>query len=332
MHPAKISDCELINHEIEEATVSELIELIFDSVEQMWGADGSPYQKWYRSVATGKDAVVDKRSNEEGIFENSRLIAWKKGKPFDAENLFFRTVDTGRLLPMYLADFRMQFYAHTSFWERLDAVDSGRTGWLYPILSSFLHQILVLRNMHDKGGADVPFIVIAWDKERLERAMNYWADLSKGEWSEEEQHNECDAACRYIRPCFFQVDLLVRALLSDPEVGYVPPYIIFHSPNGKSCVLFTKPLHFPPTDLTDNLPTSCNSPHCTETECASLDMYHVPILGRQQPPGSKVGLCRVQTCTVQSVALSSRKLSGQRQTNALSTMQRGSFIVRRNIR
>jgi hypothetical protein len=41
---------------------------------------------------------------------------------------------------MYLADFRMQFYAHTSFWERLDAVDSGRTGWLYPILSSFVRR------------------------------------------------------------------------------------------------------------------------------------------------------------------------------------------------
>jgi hypothetical protein len=46
--------------------------------------------------------------------------------------------------------------------------------------------------MHDKGGADVPFIVIAWDKERLERAMNYWADLSKGEWSEEERRSRCN--------------------------------------------------------------------------------------------------------------------------------------------
>jgi hypothetical protein len=120
-----------VNHEIGEATVSDLIQLTFDTVEQKWGAGGSPYQKWYRSVATGKDAIVDNRSNEEGIFENSRLIAWKKGKPFDAENLFFRTVDTGRLLPMYLADFRMQFYAHTSFWAKLDAIDSGRKGWVY---------------------------------------------------------------------------------------------------------------------------------------------------------------------------------------------------------
>jgi hypothetical protein len=46
--------------------------------------------------------------------------------------------------------------------------------------------------MHDKGGADVPFIVTAWDKERLERAMNYWADLSKGEWSEEERRSRCN--------------------------------------------------------------------------------------------------------------------------------------------
>ncbi|KAJ7806163.1 hypothetical protein B0H14DRAFT_3768847 [Mycena olivaceomarginata] len=265
MQPAQISECELVDHEIGEATVSDLIQLTFDTVEQKWGAGGSPYQKWYRSVATGKDAIVDKRSGKEGIFENSRLIAWKKGKLFDAENLFFRTVDTGRLLPMYLADFHMQF-------TRTPLLGKARCNRLW---TQGFHQILVLRNMHDTGGADIPFILTAWDDEHLEQAMNYWADLSKGAWSEEEQrprYNECDAACRYIRPCFFQVDLLVRALLSDPEVGYVPPYIIFHSLNGKSCVLFTKPLHFPPIDLTYNLPALCNSPHCTETECASIDM------------------------------------------------------------
>jgi hypothetical protein len=45
--------------------------------------------------------------------------------------------------------------------------------------------------MHDTGGADIPFILTAWDDERLERAMKYWADLSKGAWSEEEQRPRC---------------------------------------------------------------------------------------------------------------------------------------------
>ncbi|KAJ6626997.1 hypothetical protein B0H10DRAFT_1997656 [Mycena sp. CBHHK59/15] len=40
------------------------------------------------------------------VFENSRLIAWKTGKPFNAKHLFFRTLDSGRLL----ADFCVQFF------------------------------------------------------------------------------------------------------------------------------------------------------------------------------------------------------------------------------
>ncbi|KAJ7171810.1 hypothetical protein C8R43DRAFT_874448 [Mycena crocata] len=142
-----------------------------------------------------------------------------------------------------------------------------------------LHKVLVLRNMHDKGGADIPVIVTDWDDERTLQAMEYWVDSSEGEWSEEEQplrYTECDSACRRtaVLPCFFQTDLLVRALLSDPAVGYVPPFIIFHSAlsDGKTTVLFTKPVHVPPTSLIQDLPGSCNASQCSRTDCAAIDM------------------------------------------------------------
>ncbi|KAJ7806160.1 hypothetical protein B0H14DRAFT_1577490 [Mycena olivaceomarginata] len=178
--------------------------------------------------------------------------------------------------------------------------------------------------MHDTGGADIPFILTAWDDERLEQAMNYWADLSKGEWSEEEQrsrYDECDAACRRILPCFPQADLLVRALLSDPKVGYVPPYIIFHSvlPKGKSCVLFTKPSHFPPTYLTQDLPASCNSPNCTEIECAPIDMSisrslvdNSSLVRKWDTAGPKRVLCNLWGCEVQHSQDSDKLMRCQR--------------------
>ncbi|KAJ7139516.1 hypothetical protein C8R44DRAFT_764676 [Mycena epipterygia] len=277
MQPALISDCELVNYEVNTADVSSIIEILFDTLEEGWpGGSGSPYRKWYRNVATGKDAIMDKELTE-GAFENSRLIAWKTGKPFEPENLFFRTVDSGRLLPMHLADFRVQFYAHKNLLEKIDKVPGGRKKWAAQTLGDYMHKILVLRNMHDKGGADIPIIVTAWDEERTNLAMNYWVDLSKGEWSDEEErkrYTECDMFCRRILPCFFQTNNLVRALLSDPEVGYVPPFIMFQSvvPDGKTCVLFTKPLHFPPPALVQNMPGVCNNPNCSHIDCAAVDM------------------------------------------------------------
>ncbi|KAJ7767510.1 hypothetical protein DFH07DRAFT_808752 [Mycena maculata] len=83
------------------------------------------------------------------------------------------SLDLLLLLPMHLADFRVQYYAHKSLLERVDGAPGGRKKWAYQTLADYLHKILVLRNMHDKGGADVPIIVTAWDEERTKLAMEY---------------------------------------------------------------------------------------------------------------------------------------------------------------
>lgn len=44
-----------------------------------------------------------------------RTVGWKTGKSFEPKHLYFRTVDTGRMLPMHCAEFRTQFWAHKSF-------------------------------------------------------------------------------------------------------------------------------------------------------------------------------------------------------------------------
>ena len=83
--------------------------------------------------------------------------------------------------------------------------------------------------------------------------------------------------CRnYARPCFTQADLLVRSLLSDPAVGYVPPFIVIltvrtdEGPPGR--ILFSHPSHFPPRSLIENWPKSCGSSGCHKIECGSFDL------------------------------------------------------------
>jgi hypothetical protein len=135
-----MTDCELINHEIASEEISRWVKagIFSDDFEKSFGEAGSPMQEWYRSVATGKNAVVDEALEATGVFENCRLIAWKTGKPFQPENLFFRTVDSGRLLPMHLADFRVQIYAHRFHMEKLDSTPEGRKGWVAYILRQYV--------------------------------------------------------------------------------------------------------------------------------------------------------------------------------------------------
>lgn len=122
-------------------------------------------------------------------------------------------------------------------------------------------------------------------------------------------------------PCFPQADILVRALLSDPDVGYVPPFIIFHSamPDGKTCVLFTKPLHFPPQSITDNWPNSCNSPGCPRTDCCPIDMTlsrslvdNSTMVRKWDTAGPKRVVCNLWGCEAQHSRDSDNLLRCQR--------------------
>jgi hypothetical protein len=53
-----------------------------------------------------------------------------------------------------------------------------------------MHELSLLRNMHDRGGGDIPFVVTSWAAKHTEKALEYWVGLSKGEWSEEERNTK----------------------------------------------------------------------------------------------------------------------------------------------
>ncbi|KAF9462514.1 hypothetical protein BDZ94DRAFT_1298489 [Collybia nuda] len=143
------------------------------------GEVGFPFQHWHKKIVTGKDAV--RESIEEGTDRGlqDRLIAWKIKKQFKASSLFFRSLYTSKLLPIHLADFRLQIYARLSKWDAVDNnKNATRSEWkIFSIMSI----------MHDYGGGDIPFIDTNWDIKYTERALEYWVALSKGVWPEEER-------------------------------------------------------------------------------------------------------------------------------------------------
>lgn len=118
---ATIKDSLLVLQEIPRSDIKTIVNSVFrDSETQArWPAGGSPFQKWYRQNASISTTICDRKKR--------RLIAWKTNTAFVPENIFFRTVDTSRLLPMALAEFRVQIWADPSLWEHLDKQLEGDT-------------------------------------------------------------------------------------------------------------------------------------------------------------------------------------------------------------
>jgi hypothetical protein len=186
--PARISSCQLVLHEVSTVKADRIVKLLFGECEKQWGDTGSPFQQWYRSV-TSLPSIG-----------RTRRIAWKNHKRFLPGNIFFRSIDTGRLLPVSCAPIRFQLYAHQSHWEVLDnrgkredwtsATLLGMVSSVFTICSCILindckmHELVLLRSMHDFGCGDVPIIMTNWSTRFNDTAMEYWYELSKREPSD----------------------------------------------------------------------------------------------------------------------------------------------------
>lgn len=124
--------------EVDPALIQQIRDYQMKQDEIQWTPyGGSPWRKWYRSQAK-PDA------------QRKQHIFWKKSKPYEPKNIFFKTVDTGRLLPMSTALFRLQFYAHKSKWDHLDS-QNKKPGFIQTMTAA-----LVSGNYYpDVSGLDV---------------------------------------------------------------------------------------------------------------------------------------------------------------------------------
>lgn len=122
--PALMSNCSpwIPMEELDINKVEQIRDDLIQHGEEQWlPYGGSPWNKWYRDQA---------KPDEHG----KQYIFWKKSKPYHAKSIFFKTVDTGRLLPMDTAIFRLQFFAHVSKWKHLDS-QNKRQGFLEAMTS-----------------------------------------------------------------------------------------------------------------------------------------------------------------------------------------------------
>ena len=126
--PASIASCDLICQVVDANTIETFVEAKFVEGEKVWAEDGgSPMMRWYRNVSSRND-IPKATKGESGEYEKAksgsapsrRPIAWKTSKEFLPSSLFFKTLDTGRLLPMHLAPFQINIYAHKMVWKNLD--------------------------------------------------------------------------------------------------------------------------------------------------------------------------------------------------------------------
>ncbi|KAK0429993.1 hypothetical protein EV421DRAFT_1722264, partial [Armillaria borealis] len=254
------------------------------------------FQKWYLDAAS--------------VNTQQRTIAWKEGKPFHPENLSFRTIDTGRLLPMALANFRVQMYATKDLWDSFERTEEKEKWTMYAVLA-LMHRILIFRNIHDYGGGDIPIICINWTQEFVDMAMDYWVALSANKWTKEERELKCAQSpfifCEIARTShglkqsFYELNLCVHALLLDENVGYVPPFIVLQ-------ISYTlhPAVHVRSPWVLESLPKICGSNTCTDSECIGLwrteDLrslhYPSPMVRDVQRSDHRV-VCNLWGCEVQ---------------------------------
>jgi hypothetical protein len=88
-------------------------------------------------------------------------------------------------------------------------------------------------------------------------------------------YDACDANKRH--PCFLQLDLTVRKILSG-RPNPVPPFIILHSFNRteaesiKAQILFTSDRAVPPQSIMQFWPNTCGGPQCPKPDCEPIQM------------------------------------------------------------
>ncbi|KAF9531520.1 hypothetical protein CPB83DRAFT_849170 [Crepidotus variabilis] len=138
-----------------------------------------------------------------------------------------------------------------------------------------LFPILVMRNMHDYGGGDIIVVTVNWTSTMLDCAFDHWAAASQSDWCQDVHTRKVQEA--FLKedkslPCFHMSDQLVRALLLDKEVGYVPRFIDFRvkrpDDNTPSLALLTHPDYQPSPELIKDFPIGCGR---TDPECVVFD-------------------------------------------------------------
>ncbi|KAL7279982.1 hypothetical protein ACG7TL_006393 [Trametes sanguinea] len=216
------------------------------------------YYDWFQRVRERKHAANANARREQ-------ILLWNKGV-FVPENIFTRTVDTGRLIPLDRT-WVTHVYHHRSM-KRLT---------MMPVIFSMLPELMLLRGMHDRGCDEIYVIVTDLKRHEMDQVTEYFQYVcrhtSTGDCKPSVErkinhdyiqlNNTLDRNRR--TPCFPQIDLTLRAILHEKR----PPFIVLfsHQTMSYSQILFAHPHFVPAKEVYHDFPSGCPNPGCTDNCC-----------------------------------------------------------------
>ncbi|TFK52315.1 hypothetical protein OE88DRAFT_1734334 [Heliocybe sulcata] len=227
------------------------------------------YWDWFNRVRERKHAA-----NQGTV---SQILLWNKGD-FVPENVFCRTVDTKRLIPLDRT-WTTHVYYHRTMQERKLS--------MMPVVFTMLPELMLLRGMHDHGCDEMFIIVTDMKRKEMDDVTEYFKLVCRSTFgrtpkpSVEQQilleHMRLSHTLNKQRrlPCFPQIDLTFRAILHEKR----PPFIVLfsHQATSYSQIFFTNKMFVPAEDIFYDFPSGCPNPSCTE-DC---EMIRFPRRGAE---------------------------------------------------
>ncbi|KAF8651968.1 hypothetical protein AX16_004611 [Volvariella volvacea WC 439] len=130
--------------------------------------------RWLEHRSTGHDAYHDwfreiRERKHQALSHKKQILAWNKGE-FVPENVFCRTVDTGRLIPLDRT-WTTHVYHHHSMQERKLS--------MMPVVFTMLPELMLLRGMHDTGCDEIYIIVTDLKREEMNDVTEYFKMVCK---------------------------------------------------------------------------------------------------------------------------------------------------------
>ncbi|PCH40116.1 hypothetical protein WOLCODRAFT_136668 [Wolfiporia cocos MD-104 SS10] len=216
------------------------------------------YYDWFQRVRERRHAANANARKEQ-------LLLWNKGV-FVPENIFTRTVDTGRLIPLDRT-WVTHVYHHKSM-SRLN---------MMPVIFSMLPELMLLRGMHDRGCDEIYVLVTDLKRQEMDQVTEYFKYVCQNavngpcKPSVEQKINHDHMQLTHIldrqrrTPCFPQLDLTLRAILYEKK----PPFVVLfsHQTMSYSQILFANALFVPSKEVYHDFPSGCPNPGCTDNCC-----------------------------------------------------------------
>ncbi|KAH8818636.1 hypothetical protein DL96DRAFT_1621623 [Flagelloscypha sp. PMI_526] len=225
--------------------------------------------KWLEHRGSGHDAYhewfLDVRERKHAASQRKQIIAWTKGE-FVPENIFCRTVDTGRLIPLDRT-WTTHVFHHRSM--------SDRKLSMMPVVFTMLPELMLLRGMHDSGCDEVYVIVTDLKRQEMDDVTDYFKMVCRHSYGRTQLKPSMEQRIQFehmrlshtlVRqrrtPCFPQIDLTFRALLYEKRPRFL--VLFSHQTTSYSQIFFTHPSFVPDEDIFYDYPTGCPNPCCTE--------------------------------------------------------------------